>query len=122
MDRIKEAPSGEYNIFFSYFSPMFFTGQLMVFFPLSIPSFLDTGSQNWIARVKPPGVSPSLSTALILYMHSVTIIIPGYMPGILGSFSLLQSQWKYFFLIFVIFLFPASTTVPFHKVFLLFFL
>lgn len=121
MDRKKEAPSGEDKVlFFLFFFSVFYRPVDVSFF-LSIPSFLDTGSQNWIARVKPPGVSPSLSTALIPYMHSVTIIIPGYMPGILGSFTLLQSQWKYFFLIFVIFFFPAST-VPFHKVFLLFFL
>lgn len=93
MDRKMEACSGEDNVF-SLFFYSFFTGQLMSFFFFH-SFFFRQGSQNWIARVKPPGVSPSLSTALIPYMHSVTIIIPGWMPGSFGSFTLLQSEQKY---------------------------
>lgn len=93
------------KIKFSLFPPLVFDGLVDVFsFPL-LPRFFslslffpfDTGSRDWITRVKPPGVSLSLPSLFFLpYMHSVTISVPGCVPGHLGNPALLECERKYF--------------------------
>lgn len=55
-----EAHSGEDKVL--PFFLLFLTGQLKFFPLLSLLFFFDTGSRDWITRVKPPGVLPSLLT------------------------------------------------------------
>lgn len=82
------------------FFPLVFDGPIPVFFFPNI-SFFDTGSRDWLARAKPPGVSPSLSFPPIF---AVSDHLPVSMPGHLGNSTPLERARKYFTVFYYLFI------------------